>query len=69
MPGFSTTENRRPSHCRPRSSTFGEDPPPQHETVSAAALASGVPMCSEVIQMLAIPAQVMLPEPAALPMV
>jgi hypothetical protein len=33
------------------------------------AAASGRPMCSAVIQMLAMPAQVMLPVPAMLPRV
>jgi hypothetical protein len=53
----------------PRSSTFGVEPPPQQETLSRAARASGVPTCSEVIHTLAIPAQVMLPDPPALPSV
>jgi len=58
-----------PSQSMPRSSTLGDVPPPQHETVSRPACASGVPRCSAVIHTLAMPAQVMLPVPATLPIV
>jgi hypothetical protein len=69
VPGFSTTLNRLPSQVMPRSITFGEEPPPQQETLSRAARASGVPTCSDVIHTLAMPAQVMLPDPPLLPTV
>ena len=43
--------------------SFGFVPPPQQETDSCWARASGRPMCSVVIHRLLMPAQVMLPVP------